>query len=324
MIVPAAIFAAVVAWLICAVVRSNAQKWHLVDVPNIRSSHLSPTPRGGGLGIVVGFFASLAVLVFTGDVDAASALALAPALPIAVLGFIDDRHSLGVRSRLLVQLLCSAIIVLLANPAIFEGGALSWITAAVLVAYVAWLINLYNFMDGIDGIAATQAMTVLIGVIVISWWQGGSIEHDGWLLMLAACGGFLLWNWAPARLFMGDVGSTFIGASLATWSLVTPSVPLAAWLILMAAFIGDASFILLRRAWRREPVWRAHRSHLYQQLARRWGSHARVCQVLVAVNLLWLGPLALLAAHLGGSPIQQSFIVFVAYLPIVVVAYNMT
>jgi len=321
----AAIIAAIVCWLICAAVKTNAQKWQLVDVPNVRSSHVQPTPRGGGLGIVVAFYVALAVAVVSGTVDGAACLVLLPALPIALLGFIDDRKSLGVRLRLSVQLACAIAIVLIAKPDVSNGYA-TWLVAAMLAVYAAWLINLYNFMDGIDGIAATQAMTVLIGVIVISWWQRGDIENGSWLLLLAACGGFLLWNWSPAKLFMGDVGSTFIGAVLAAWSLDTPSVPLASWLILMAAFIGDASFTLLRRAWRREPVWQAHRSHLYQHLARRWNSHARVCLILALVNLLWLMPLALLAAHLGQGemPLTQYAVVVMAYLPIVLVAYTMT
>jgi len=309
----AAIVAAIVCWLICAAVKTNAQQWRLVDVPNVRSSHVAPTPRGGGLGIVVAFYVALAIAVITGKIDGTACLVLLPALPIALLGFIDDRKSLGVRQRLSVQLACALAIVLLAKPDVSNGHAI-WLVAALLAVYAAWLINLYNFMDGIDGIAATQAMTVLAGAVMT------------WLLLLAACSGFLLWNWSPAKLFMGDVGSTFIGAVLAAWSLDTPSVPLASWLILMAAFIGDASVTLLRRAWRREPVWQAHRSHLYQHLARRWNSHARVCLMLVLVNLLWLMPLALLAAHLGQGemPLTQYVVVVMAYLPIVLVVYTMT
>jgi len=320
----AIIVAAAMSWLICAAVRTNAQKWRLVDMPNVRSSHVLPTPRGGGLGIVLGFYAAIVILVASGGRGSVSLLLLLPALPIAVLGFVDDIKPLGVRLRLLVQLICAAAIVLLAGRD-FPGGLVSWMVAIGTLGYVAWLINLYNFMDGIDGIAVTQAMTVLAGAATISCWQSGHIENHGWLLLLAACGGFLLWNWSPAKLFMGDVGSTFLGAVLAAWSLDGTSVPLASWLILMAAFIGDASYTLVRRAWHREPVWQAHRSHVYQQLARRWSSHARVCQVLILVNLCWLLPLAVLAAHLGaiGSVMAQYVLVMIAYLPLALVAYTM-
>jgi len=321
----AAIAAAIMSWLICAAIKTNAQKWRLVDIPNVRSSHVLPTPRGGGLGIVVAFYVAVIVLVAGGGKGATSLLLLLPALPIALLGFIDDFKPLGVRLRLLVQLACATAIVLLAGRD-FSGGPISWLVTVVALGYVAWLINLYNFMDGIDGIAVTEAMTVLAGAVMISWWHSGHIENYGWLLLLAACGGFLLWNWSPAKLFMGDVGSTFLGAVLAAWSLDSSSVPLASWLILMAAFIADASYTLVRRGRQREPVWQAHRSHLYQQLAQRWHSHARVCRVLILVNLCWLLPLAGVAAYLGatGSVAAQYVVVMIAYLPLVLVAYTMT
>jgi Fuc2NAc and GlcNAc transferase len=316
--------AAIISWLVCAVVKANAVKWQLVDVPNTRSSHVLPTPRGGGLGIVVAFCAALLLLVATRQVDAASAHVLIPALLIALLGFVDDRKSLGIRLRLSVQLVCAVLIVLLATPDIpVVMPLLRWLWLAALVLYAAWLINLYNFMDGIDGIAAIQAITVLAGAIVVSCRQQQGIGNSSWLVLMAACGGFLLWNWSPAKLFMGDVGSTFLGAVLAIWSIDTQSVPLASWLILMAAFIGDASCTLLARAWRREAVWQAHRSHLYQRLAHRWGSHARVCWALVLFNLLWLAPMAVLAAH-AGVPVLQYGVVVVAYLPIVVIVYTMS
>lgn len=327
MIAVAIVAAAILSWLICAVVKANAVKWQLVDIPNTRSSHVLPTPRGGGAGIVIAFGTALMLAVLSRQVETAAIYPLVPAFLIALLGFIDDRKSLGVRLRLSVQFACAILIVLLAEPYLpFASMLLRSLGLAVLAVYAVWLINLYNFMDGIDGIAATQAITVLAGAVFISWWQLGSIENIGWLLLAAACGGFLLWNWSPAKLFMGDVGSTFLGAVLAAWSLDTSSVPLASWLVLMAAFIGDASCTLLRRALRREPVWQAHRSHLYQRLSRRWGSHARVSLALAVVNLFWLLPMAALTAHPGflGMPVLQYGLVVMAYLPIVAIVYTMT
>lgn len=317
--------AAVVSWLVCALVQSNARRWQLVDVPNGRSLHTAPTPRGGGLGIVVAFCVALAGFVLVGQLKWTEVVVLLPALVIALLGFIDDRRSLGVRLRLFIQLSCASAIVLLVDvdvPVAVPHG----VVVAALVIYVAWLINLYNFMDGIDGIAATQAITVLAGASLIAWMQTGQAGPASWWLLVAACGGFLLWNWAPAKLFMGDSGSTFIGAVLATWSLGMDVVPLVCWLILMAVFIGDASYTLMRRAWHREPIWKPHRSHLYQRLAQRWGSHARVCAAVALVNIAWLLPLALAAAWCGshGMPLLQFGALVVAYLPILAAAYNMT
>jgi Fuc2NAc and GlcNAc transferase len=169
----------------------------------------------------------------------------------------------------------------------------------VAVLGIVWVLNLYNFMDGIDGLAASEA-------IFVSW--GGAF-----LLMFggappgvavaaaafgAACVGFLLWNWPPAKIFMGDVGSGYIGYTIAVFALAASreSAPsLAAWLILSGVFIVDASVTLLRRLARRERVFAAHRSHAYQWLSRRWGGHKAVTVAVLAMNVLWLLPWALFA-----------------------------
>jgi len=193
----------------------------------------------------------------------------------------------------------------------------------VATVYLVWLTNLYNFMDGIDGIAVVEAIAVMVSVAAIALLNTGAVATPAWIVLSAACLGFLSWNWSPARLFMGDVGSTFLGFMLGGWSLVSPSVPLVCWLILLAVFIGDASVTLLLRLLRREKVFQAHRSHLYQRLAVRWASHRKVCQLMLLVNVCWLFPLAYAASRCAERYVFTVILLAVAYLPIVVVVYTM-
>ena len=159
---------------------------------------------------------------------------------------------------------------------------------------IAWSINFFNFMDGIDGIAGSQAVFVATGVAVLGFTAGqGSVQSIG-VLIAGASLGFLVWNWAPARIFMGDAGSGFLGFALAAASVLCLTAGRSAtWvvLILPAVFLADATVTLIRRASRRERLHHAHRSHAYQHLSRQWGSHARVTTLYIALDVAFLAPL---------------------------------
>jgi Fuc2NAc and GlcNAc transferase len=315
------------AWLVCRVLRRKAIAWRLVDVPNDRSSHVTPTPRGGGIGIIVGFLTGYFALGVE-DTPAASTVLLVSACVLAVTGFIDDRFSLAVLPRLLIQVACAVAVVVLGGIA--WPGESQWLNLLLMLLatlYLVWLANLYNFMDGIDGIAAVEAVSVLASAALIAWFGSGGSGEGGqdigiWLLMGFACLGFLLWNWAPAKLFMGDVGSTYLGIMLGGWSILCPSVPLLSWVVLLAFFISDATVTLVMRLMRGDKIYQAHRDHLYQYLARRWGSHARVCLALLALNVVWLLPLAAAVSHFAANGLVSIGICTIAYLPIVAVVYN--
>jgi Fuc2NAc and GlcNAc transferase len=174
-----------------------------------------------------------------------------------------------------------------------------WIARWAIVSFGAfWLIattNIYNFMDGIDGLAATEGIFISGALLLLSHLSGGQHAIDA--VLLAACGanmGFLYWNWPPARIFMGDVGSGFLGFVLGCCGLllISEGVSTAAVLIVFAAFLVDSSITLVRRVLRRERWYSAHRTHAYQQLARAWGSHRSVTLVVAAINVFWLLPLA--------------------------------
>lgn len=285
-----------------AVARRYALRQGLLDVPGPRSSHAGETPRGGGAAVVLSAALALGLAPGLGLAPSLSAAALAGLGLVALVGFVDDHRDLPAGARLLAHLLAGVLIVL------GEGGlpALLWPAdqpvlgaagSVLAVLGVAWFINLHNFMDGIDGIAATQCVTVLAGAAVILLAQDQPVPAD-MLAMGGACAGFLVWNWPPARIFLGDAGSGFIGGYLAALGLALSHGTFWnpwAWLILSGVFVVDATFTLVRRLLRGEPVYRPHRSHAYQILARRAGRHWPVTAGTAALNLLWLAPLAWLA-----------------------------
>jgi Fuc2NAc and GlcNAc transferase len=198
---------------------------------------------------------------------------------------------------------------------------LGLIGLVLAVAGVTWVLNLFNFMDGIDGIAASEAVFVSTAALPLMALCGVSGEVSAACLMIAAaCLGFLLWNWPPAKIFMGDVGSGYVGYVVAVLALAaTRENPEAlwVWLILGGVFFVDATVTLVRRAARGERIYDAHRSHGYQRLARRWGSHRRVTVAVMMLNLIWLLPCAFLATL---QPDHAVAIVVAALVPLVALA----
>ncbi len=300
-------------WSLTGMCRSLALRLGVLDFPGSRSAHRIPTPRGGGLAIVVVLLAASLALHVLGFLGSPALQTLwVGGIPIAAVGLWDDLKSLPVRWRLLVQVAAvgAATLGALETPV----GVWAWVA---LLSWV-WLVNLYNFMDGIDGLAAVEAVTVALGGVVIAGF-GGDSHLAAWLLTLAAaCGGFLVWNWPPARIFMGDVGSGFLGFVMGM--LVVggegEAVGRWSWLILLAVFVTDASLTLGRRILRGDRWWQAHSSHAYQHLARRLG-HKCVTMLVGLVNLVWLLPLAWLAARF---PQWGWAAALAAYLPLGILA----
>jgi Fuc2NAc and GlcNAc transferase len=292
--------------LLTALVRKFAIFRGVLDVPNTRSSHVAVTPRGGGLAIVLTATVALAGLALAGMIRPNLLLVLiGGGGAVAFAGFVDDRDSLPAVARLIVHLSAAlwAVFWLGGLPAIVlhqQVVQLGWSGDVLAVVGVVWVLNLFNFMDGIDGIAASEAVFVTGGALLPMAICGVSGDVSAAALILgAACLGFLVWNWPPAKIFMGDVGSGYVGYAIATLALAAARqspVAVWVWLILGGVFFVDASVTLVRRLIRGERVYQAHRSHAYQWLARRWGSHRRVTIVVMWVNCLWLLPCALLAA----------------------------
>jgi Fuc2NAc and GlcNAc transferase len=279
--------------------RSHALRVGMMDVPNERSSHLTPTPRGGGLGFVLVTLSGTALIGALGrlDINIAAVLIAAGSL-VAVVGYLDDKRGLAALPRFAVHVAASVMVVVMlmsVSSAHSIDGTAHWLIALVLVVGTAWSINSFNFMDGIDGIAASQAVfvTVVSAALVL---RSESPELAGLLLLSTGASlGFLLLNWPPARIFMGDVGSGFLGFWMAAIALllhVKGALSIFTSVILSSLFLSDATTTLLRRIAGRKRWYEAHRSHAYQQLARRWRSHGKVTGLLWLLNLLVVFPLA--------------------------------
>ncbi|MGY2339194.1 MraY family glycosyltransferase [Pseudomonas sp. SDO5532_S415] len=306
--------------------RHYALSRSLMDIPNARSSHSVPTPRGGGVAIVLAFTMALFMLFFAGLMTFQAFLAIAGAgALIAVIGFMDDHGHIAARWRLLGHFAASIWLLywLGGLPVIeFFGRTfdLGWLGHVLAAFYLVWLLNLYNFMDGIDGIASVEAICACLGACVLYWLGGANDLIWAPLLLAFAVAGFLFWNFPPARIFMGDAGSGFLGVILGGLSLQAAWVSadlLWGWLILLGVFIVDATFTLFRRLLRGDKVYEAHRSHAYQFASRRFGSHLTVTAVVGAINLLWLLPIALGVTQFG---LDSGVGVILAYAPLVVLA----
>jgi Fuc2NAc and GlcNAc transferase len=311
------------------VIRRYAVTYRLIDVPNERSSHVVPTPRGGGVAIVVTFLACLGALAAAGRLDASTTIGIAGAGVIAgLVGFADDIWQIGAWPRLVVHF--AAAIWLLAwigLPPVQVLGVVvvpGWAVHAVAAFGLVWLLNLYNFMDGIDGIAGVEAVSVGLSAAVLMLLP--TPVHDGWvlpaLLSMAALG-FLIWNWPPAGIFMGDAGSGFLGLTLGALAVQTSlGMPqlLWSWGILLGVFIVDATVTLARRLRAGRRPYEAHRTHAYQQAAIRHG-HKRVILAVGAINVCWLLPIALAVATLRLDGLVGMAL---AYVPLVWLgfAYN--
>ncbi len=304
----------------------------LVDVPNDRSSHRIPTPRGGGLAIVLAFFAACTGLALSGAMSAGVLLMLVSGLLVAGVGFWDDHGHVAARKRLLTHVLAGvlAIGVLGGFPTVIIGTwhvSLSWIGSVLALFWLIWLLNLFNFMDGIDGIAALEVVFVSFAALLLMYMThetvGGIVIPLG--ALGAATAGFLVWNWPPAKIFMGDVGSGFVGYTLALIALADMRMPdgglgLPVWVILNGLFLVDASYTLGRRITTGQQWYRPHRSHAYQKAAVMFGGHRPVIIYCLLINILWLFPCALAARVSPGLAIPM---LAVALLPLLAIAIRL-
>jgi UDP-N-acetylmuramyl pentapeptide phosphotransferase/UDP-N-acetylglucosamine-1-phosphate transferase len=275
----------------------------VLDRPNPRSSHAVPTPRGGGIAVVGAVvLAWAAVMAATGALGRDWAVLVA-ALGLAVMSWRDDRAGLPVHVRLAGH----AVAVLAALWSMPEAAGLfgAWLPAWLGLAAIAlawlWFVNLFNFMDGIDGLAGGEALSLGLGVAAVALLAGA--DSALWAMagaVAAAALGFLVWNWQPARIFLGDVGSVPLGFLLGYLLLkLAAAGQWQAALILPLYFLADASITLALRAARGERVWQAHKDHFYQRAVAGGMSHAQVAVLALGCNAALIGCAAVAAAGLG-------------------------
>jgi len=298
----------------------------LLDVPNERSSHTVPTPRGGGVAFAVVFTVATAVLGGTRILAPQETLAILAGVLVAAVGYWDDRQDVKLRTRLLVQILSACIAVAALSTLHLPGQASSSslvIATLIIVEIVGltWVLNLTNFMDGIDGIVAIEIVSVtVICAALIVFRHGITIPAVLFTLFGAIVAPFLLFNWSPAKIFMGDVGSGFLGFTFGTLSLIAVArhqLLLLSPMILFGVFIVDATTTLITRMIRHELWYAPHRTHAYQILARRHG-HKLVAGCVGLINFVWLTPLAVAAEH---DSHHSLLYVLIAFVPLAVASY---
>ncbi|MEY4642974.1 MAG: hypothetical protein RLZZ227_2968 [Pseudomonadota bacterium] len=303
---------------------SLAQRRNWFDRPNHRSSHILPTPKSGGAGFVAAYTAFTLAVYATQPLAPSQLLVITAGLLLAVMGFVDDLrpNGLGIWQRIAVQAVASAVALALFEqvpPLTFPWGSIepAAVRALLLLPALVWLINLYNFMDGIDGLAATEAIYCCLALALFTSGHDNAGVVTALSLGLAlTVSGFLYFNLSPARLFMGDLGSNYLGyiiAALGGLAIQTGSVNVWTLLVLLGVFIVDTTATLVARM-RAGAVWyHAHRSHAYQQAARRWNSHGKVVLAVALINVCWLLPLAWLTTVQEGWGI---LIALVALIPL--------
>ena len=301
-------------------IRRYSVKKNLLDIPNSRSSHSIATPHGGGLSIVVCF---LSVIYLSTSLPSNIVFALiGSGALIAIVGFWDDQGHISARWRLLSHFI-AAIWVLY-----WFGGLpefefiglvfnLGWLGFVVVAFALVWLLNLFNFMDGIDGIAASETIFIAVAGAYISWLNGLDDLSFISLVLASSTFGCLILNWAPAKIFMGDVGSGFLGLMLGIIAYIgiLQGMLVWTWLILFAVFLADSGVTLLRRVISGDKYYEAHCNHAYQHAARKWG-HKKVTLTVIGINLFALFPLALLVHYKPELGLLLTSLIFVLLVAI--------
>ena len=270
------------------------RKWaihkSIMDHPNERSSHSTPTPRGGGIAIALAWFIGLAYFKHSYQIDNKLFLALLSGLPLAIIGFLDDILNLKPGIRFLIQFVCAGLgLYFLSGFSTISLGFITfnkaWILTPIALIAIVWSINLFNFLDGIDGYISSEV--IFIGLVCFG------LFHDSSLLLLAfAVLGFLFWNWQKAKIFMGDVSSTLLGYNIAIFAIYyqnTHTTSIVIWLILTSVFWFDASTTLFRRWRNKENLGQAHRKHAFQRIVQAGFSHQKTVFYALALNIIGLG-----------------------------------
>lgn len=275
----------IVSIVLTYMIKAYALKRSVMDIPNERSSHTVPTPRGGGAAIIMVFY--VGIFYFRESVDVQLFYALLCGLPIAFIGLMDDIFTLSSKIRFLIQSISAGMALYFLDGITHMDFILFelqgwWLNIIAFFAMV-WLTNLYNFLDGIDGYAGSEALTVGLGLFLL-------FNNPLGLVIVAAALGFLIFNWHQASIFMGDIGSTTLGFIFAVFVFYdTGHGNIYVWLVLLSLFWFDATLTLIRRYLNGERISQAHKKHAYQRLVQSGWAHDKVVWYALLFNLVFLG-----------------------------------
>lgn len=314
-------FVVVSSFFLTELIRRYTLKNNFIDRPNERSSHTIPTPRGGGLSIVLIFLITISV---TDLLPNKIYIALVGAgVLISTIGLWDDYKHVAAKWRLLVHFFAASwglywlggIEKFQIFNYLIELNSLGIVLVAVLLV---WSLNLFNFMDGIDGIAASEAIYVTCAGAFFLWLFGLENFSMMSLVLAASTMGFLILNWPPAKIFMGDVGSGFLGLMIGmiVYISILHGMQIWIWMILLAVFLVDSGMTLFRRIFNGDKWYAAHCSHAYQHAARKWG-HKKVTVNVIIINIFWLFPLAFITYL---NPDFGLWVTFISFAPLIFIA----
>ncbi len=279
-----------------------ASRLHILDHPNERSLHTRPTPRSGGIAILGAVCVGTLWLAWRFQDTSRLPWIAAGMLLIAAVSFVDDRRRLPVAERMLAHLLSAALLLWrgFVLHGLTVGGAVldfpGWLGIVLSLLFVVWMVNLYNFMDGMDGFAGGMAVIGFGGFAILGWMAGNELFFATSALVAAAAAGFLFYNFPPARIFMGDAGSSalgFLAAALTLWGMRAGIFRFATALLVFSPFVVDATVTLFRRLLQGEKIWQAHRTHYYQRLVQLGWGHRKtvlweyVLMLACAASAIW-------------------------------------
>lgn len=275
-----------------------ALKKNILALPGNRTLHNSSTPRGGGIVFSILFILGICTLFFLDSINFQALMVFGVGCFIAaIFGFIDDMIDISEVYKLCLQFFLAFWAIYWLNTSVLIEWIPYWLSVLVIAFLLVWMINLYNFMDGIDGMAISGALFISILSAILSLINGG-IQLSLILILLASCSlGFIFYNWPPARIFMGDSGSIFLGyffGALVLKSLIDNDFSIWVWIIIFSYFLVDTTLTLLLRIFIVKK-YLPHRSHAYQNLARIWNSHTKVTLLVMAYHFFWILPLSILA-----------------------------
>lgn len=277
--------------LLTGLIRHYAMIKQMIDIPNERSSHKIPIPRGGGAAFVLLFTSILIWLVLHKAISGSLFYALSGGIVIALIGWLDDVISLRPLWRAIVQTLTAFWAVYW-----LDGVSSSVVSLFGAILVIVWGVNLYNFMDGIDGLAGIEGVFISASVgtvLLLAGWVNLSLLC---FLLTASIAGFLFWNWPPAKIFMGDVGSGYLGYIFSVLAIATANshiLSLGFWCVISGVFLGDATLTVIKRIIQRKRWYEAHREHAYQRLVQRGLSHRTTTMSILFFNLLLLFPMCI-------------------------------
>ncbi len=267
--------------------RLYAIRKSILDIPNNRSSHVVSTPRGGGIAIAITWFSAIVFLFLKKEINSALFFALLCGLPISTISLVDDIITISPKVRLLVQVI-SAIMVIFFLGAIngvdigFSYLSVPIVFSILAIIGIVWFTNLFNFLDGIDGYISVE----IIFICLSAYFLLGTLLP---LFLVAAVAGFLLWNWQPAKIFMGDVGSTLLGFTIGVFAIYYQKKhqsSIIIWLMLSSLFWFDATITLIRRLKNHEKLSEPHRKHAYQRIVQFGFSHQRTVISAMVINCI--------------------------------------